>query len=466
MAIKLTIISVDPDSDNTPMINEFQKREIIIGRGDSVDLNLNKSNVSSRHAVITQEDDDTLSIKDLGSSNGTMIEGRTVSPNTKYTLKGKERIFIGDFLIKPTIIEDKNSGDDDNEWKEASQIMQKGQAKKVEVNVTESKQELSSIFDDQDIVQIDVSKIDNDIFELDEDSTNSNNNPSENLFDNVAEKMPETLQEEIILDQKSIILRDSKDNDISTVLNDDAQDDSSLIISGTAGDNTFNLDLEAIKLLTLKGRCKRFGQGIADVIVAMNDKKVISDKNGIFEFLEIEENSHVKLIASKEGFIFEPKDFSSNLLQDTEVIFEGAKIFNIAGKIIYKNSGLKDVTIANNLNENIVTKDDGSFLITNIKEGTKYSLKPEKENFIFEIDDEEKTLEDNINLTIKATKLITISGYIKYKGTPVSDVIIDGGALGKTLTNDSGYYEFKNIKEGTAYTLKAHKTGFVFRQNS
>lgn len=480
MTIKLTIISVDPESDNLPTIEEFKQKEITIGRGENNDLKLDQDSVSSKHAVIAKEDDNTLSIKDLGSANGTMIEGRTIEPNKKYHLKEKERIFIGDFLIKPTLVLDKN----ENTVKETNHtivlndvIQPKNESQE---KSSFSNTDLSTIFEDSTTTQIDISKIDNDIFELNDDAfgkENNSNNDNDYLAQSILEEKNSTdleqenninnTLEEIILNRNSIIEENKKEDDIVTILNSESHDDDdcSLIISGTAGDETFNIDLEAIKLLKLKGRCKRFGKGIQDVIVALNDKKVISDKEGKFEFLEIEENSSILLTASKTGYIFEPKEFTSEMLEDTEVIFQGTKIFNILGKVIYKNSGLKDVKIINNLGKEIITSDDGSFVISNVSEGTKYTLNPQKENFIFEFDNEEKTLEDNVDIKIKAIKLITISGYIKYKGTPVSDVIIDGGSLGKTLTDDTGYYEFKNITEGTPYSLKAHKEGFVFKHS-
>ncbi len=494
MTIKLTIISVDPESDNLPTIEEFKQKEITIGRGENNDLKLDQDSVSSKHAVIAKEDDNTLSIKDLGSANGTMIEGRTIEPNKKYHLKEKERIFIGDFLIKPILVPDKKENTI-KETKEINELNSEDSGKKSNSTIvlndviqlenesqeksSFSNNDLSIIFEDSTTTQIDISKIDNDIFELNDDAfgkENNSNNDNDYLAQSILEEKNSTdleqenninnTLEEIILNRNSIIEENKKEDDIVTILNSESHDDDcSLIISGTAGDETFNIDLEAIKLLKLKGRCKRFGKGIQDVIVALNDKKVISDKEGKFEFLEIEENSSILLTASKTGYIFEPKEFTSEMLEDTEVIFQGTKIFNILGKVIYKNSGLKDVKIINNLGKEIITSDDGSFVISNVSEGTKYTLNPQKENFIFEYDNEEKTLEDNVDIKIKAIKLITISGYIKYKGTPVSDVIIDGGSLGKTLTDDTGYYEFKNITEGTPYSLKAHKEGFVFKHS-
>ena len=93
-----------------------------------------------------------------------------------------------------------------------------------------------------------------------------------------------------------------------------------------------------------------------------------------------------------------------------------------------------------------------------------YFIKPEKENYIFDIEPEERTLKEDATFIINATKLITISGYIKYKGVPIENVIIDAGELGKTLTDKNGYYEFKNIKEGTQYSIKAYKEGFKFQK--
>jgi predicted component of type VI protein secretion system len=56
---------------------EFEKGRVVLGRGRQVDLQLEDPNVSRRHAVIYWENG-RLFVKDLGSTNGTLLNGRPV----------------------------------------------------------------------------------------------------------------------------------------------------------------------------------------------------------------------------------------------------------------------------------------------------------------------------------------------------------------------------------------------------
>jgi hypothetical protein len=57
---------------------EFEKGRVVLGRGRQVDYQLDDPNVSRRHAVIYWENG-RLFLKDLGSTNGTLLNGRPVS---------------------------------------------------------------------------------------------------------------------------------------------------------------------------------------------------------------------------------------------------------------------------------------------------------------------------------------------------------------------------------------------------
>ena len=71
-------------------------REIIIGRSSDLDMVLVEDMVSRKHAKITT-DDDGGHIQDLGSTNGTFVNGEKVR---KADLKDGDRILIGTSIIK------------------------------------------------------------------------------------------------------------------------------------------------------------------------------------------------------------------------------------------------------------------------------------------------------------------------------------------------------------------------------
>lgn len=58
----------------------FQNSRLLIGRGDDCSLRIPASEVSRHHCeVVFDEDEDAVTVKDLGSSNGTFVNGRKVS---------------------------------------------------------------------------------------------------------------------------------------------------------------------------------------------------------------------------------------------------------------------------------------------------------------------------------------------------------------------------------------------------
>jgi len=71
-------------------------REIIIGRSSDLDMVLVEDMVSRKHAKITT-DDHAVSIQDLGSTNGTFVNGEKIRA---VRLKEGDRILVGTSIIK------------------------------------------------------------------------------------------------------------------------------------------------------------------------------------------------------------------------------------------------------------------------------------------------------------------------------------------------------------------------------
>lgn len=67
--------------------------------GREGDVMLIDGKVSRRHAQISS-DNDVLSIEDLGSTNGTKVDGTKLNPGDKITLKGGETISFGGVEVK------------------------------------------------------------------------------------------------------------------------------------------------------------------------------------------------------------------------------------------------------------------------------------------------------------------------------------------------------------------------------
>lgn len=71
-------------------------REIIVGRSSELDMVLVEDMVSRKHAKITTSGDQII-IQDLGSTNGTFVNGEKIK---KVRLKEGDRILIGTSIIK------------------------------------------------------------------------------------------------------------------------------------------------------------------------------------------------------------------------------------------------------------------------------------------------------------------------------------------------------------------------------
>jgi len=80
-------------------------REIIIGRSSDLDMVLVEDMVSRKHAKITT-DNQVVTIQDLGSTNGTFVNGEKVR---KADLKDGDRILIGTSIIKIIFVDGENT---------------------------------------------------------------------------------------------------------------------------------------------------------------------------------------------------------------------------------------------------------------------------------------------------------------------------------------------------------------------
>jgi pSer/pThr/pTyr-binding forkhead associated (FHA) protein len=88
---KLVIKKDDALVDEIPI----DKQIVTIGRDAESDLQLNDPSVSRHHATIRRIYTD-LYIEDLGSTNGTQLNGR---PITKHVLKPGDQLAIGSYLL-------------------------------------------------------------------------------------------------------------------------------------------------------------------------------------------------------------------------------------------------------------------------------------------------------------------------------------------------------------------------------
>jgi DNA-binding NtrC family response regulator len=75
-----------------------QGTTLVIGRGEDADVRLVADGVSRRHAVLRVEPEG-FTVEDLGSSNGTLVRGQPVPPQTTLGIAVGESFLVGEFVL-------------------------------------------------------------------------------------------------------------------------------------------------------------------------------------------------------------------------------------------------------------------------------------------------------------------------------------------------------------------------------
>ena len=77
----------------------LDREQLVIGRGRKADLSLAEATISRSHAVVGF-DASGFFVEDLGSTNGTMVNG---SPVARHALKNEDEIQMGRLRIGVTV---------------------------------------------------------------------------------------------------------------------------------------------------------------------------------------------------------------------------------------------------------------------------------------------------------------------------------------------------------------------------
>jgi S1-C subfamily serine protease len=91
--VVLSILTGDQAGQSVPV----GEQELRIGRGNDVGLILSDANVSRRHAGVRALSDGTAELRDLGSANGTYVNGERID---KAVLRGGEQLQLGDTVMR------------------------------------------------------------------------------------------------------------------------------------------------------------------------------------------------------------------------------------------------------------------------------------------------------------------------------------------------------------------------------
>ena len=79
--------------------------DIVIGR-DEADINIEHPAISRAHARF-ECDAESMTLSDLGSSNGTFIKGVPCLPGEVLFVEAEDEIFLGDVRLRITVVTNK-----------------------------------------------------------------------------------------------------------------------------------------------------------------------------------------------------------------------------------------------------------------------------------------------------------------------------------------------------------------------
>lgn len=83
----------------TPNRDKFRRLPAVVGRAEDAAIRLPADYVSRRHCEFVERDGVVL-LRDLGSTNGTSLDGETVSANTEVPVRSGGLIQIGGYRIR------------------------------------------------------------------------------------------------------------------------------------------------------------------------------------------------------------------------------------------------------------------------------------------------------------------------------------------------------------------------------
>ncbi len=82
-----------PDSGD--VTHDLQDAEITVGRISENALQIEDASVSSRHAVLTLDASGDYILRDIGSTNGTELNGREIEAETDHKLQDGDKVVFG-----------------------------------------------------------------------------------------------------------------------------------------------------------------------------------------------------------------------------------------------------------------------------------------------------------------------------------------------------------------------------------
>ena len=428
MPIQVTIMSIDFDSFEEPVTKVFNKDEITVGRKPGNDLVLDRPEVSSYHAKLFARPNGggkpKLFVTDLGSSNGTLLERDPLRPDAEASVQPNQRLIIGSYLLKPSIVESTD---------EVTEAL--FQPAYPEGRVIEQSNAPDTL-----------------LVKHRHESTSRDTN-GESFTVGASEFLGAPL------------LRDEphKEAPVSSEPEYFTSAVAPLVTLQVEGESVPDIDFDATQLFTISGRVTHKGEGLSGVKLDAGDLgKFETDSDGRFHIPNVADATDYRLMLSKEKFVLEPAVLTGSLGANEDLHVAATRLFQLSGRVLHRGAPLSDVRIDAGAIGRVTTGPDGRFFFRDLRDGTKYTLHADRDRYLFDLEGTDGVVDKDVELTFSARRLVTVSGRVVHKGTPLSDVQIECINLGKTTTDSEGRYEFENVPEGAEYVFTAQKQGFKF----
>lgn len=406
MSIQLTVMSLDFETNVAPSTTTYTKRQITLGRSPDNDVILNLPEVSGKHAVLLARKDESgrpsLFIKDLGSSNGTLVENNYIDSESETRLMPNQRIKIGRFLIKPFLnaeefdsLENSENGAGGHEIEESD--------------------------------------------------------PTSEVFFSNEEPVTEAVEGTAVISEPTFIMHRSELNEAtqngSHEFSDEEESSDVLLSPGTDDAGVSGEGSESDDALSAED----FNESSSGDRMAHADS--FTSREGA--------NAEVTLPTTED---VDYGAVSGSLLDSdaTDLDFIALELFTVSGRVMHKGSPVEDVEVRCQTLGTTYTDSNGEFSFENVAETTAYSISLKKKKYRFLCDELEGAVDGNISVEAEAQRLFSISGRVVHRGAALAGVEIDAGELGTTTTDANGYYEFRDVPEDTEYKITASKDGYVF----
>lgn len=446
MAIQVTIMSIDFDSFEEPITEIYADDEITVGSAPINHVVLDKPEISPHHVRLKTyrngSPQPSISVLDLGSAAGTLLERELLPAGKETILLPNQRIIVGSYLLKPTYVEVPAGAQANETVSMLLNAIESTPSEAVVVDAAEeaASEETATEISAQDAVEVIASP---------EPTVKTKRRSTRNNL----ESETKSVETEVVVSEGEAPETPAR------------AEFEGLLVVHLNGAPDQNLDFEAARLLRLTGRIVRRGEALPGVLLAsIGNGSTHTDDKGEFNFYDVLENTALGVTAQKVGYEFDlPSAAEAPLVDNSTMEIVAHKLHTLRGRVLHKDKPLADVRVASAELGIRITNSNGEFSFGQLREGTSYALAAQRDKFAFDVTGSTGVLEKDETISFEARELFSLRGRIVHRGVPLAHVQVECLNVGHTTTDDSGYYEFPNLPEGAAYTLRASKDGFVFR---